>query len=184
MDGLQHFRTLVKYNTRLNQQVLSAASSLTQEQLLQDRGAFFKSIFGTLNHILVGDIIWLRRFYLHHGPDNTVYSQLSPLNTYPAINSLDQVLFNEFDEYKTARLNVDSIIEKWINQELTEPDLESPFTYQNMKGDCTTKNFGEVLSHLFNHQTHHRGQVSTLLSQQGIDVGVTDYLVDIRSTSE
>lgn len=170
MDSLQHFRTLAKYNTRLNQQTLAAASELTQEQLRQDRGAFFTSILGTLNHILVGDLIWLRRFYMHHGPNNTVYSQLTPLNTYPTINSLDQVLYNEFKEYKTARINVDNIIEKWVYQELTQADLDSPFTYQNMKGERTTKNFGEVLSHLFNHQTHHRGQVSTLLFQQEIDL--------------
>ena len=180
MDGLQHFRTLANYNIRLNRQVLAAAASLSHEQLLQDRGAFFKSILGTLNHILLGDLLWLRRFYLHHGPDNKQFSHLTKLNDFPAIKSLDQILFSDFSEFKAARASVDSIIRDWVNEQLTEEDLESGFTYTNMKGEASTKNFGEVLSHIFNHQTHHRGQVSSLLSQAGVDIGVTDYLMDIE----
>ncbi|MFT5591968.1 MAG: putative damage-inducible protein DinB [Oceanicoccus sp.] len=179
MNGLQHFQTLAKYNARLNQQVLAAASSLSHDQLNEDRGAFFKSILGTLNHILVGDLLWLRRFYLHHGPDNQRFSYLKTLNDYPAVESLNQILFYDFEAFKTVRFEVDAIIRDWVNTQLSEADLDNTFTYQNIKGESASKNFGEVLSHLFNHQTHHRGQVSTLLSQQGIDIGVTDYLIDI-----
>ncbi|GAA6135506.1 DinB family protein [Oceaniserpentilla sp. 4NH20-0058] len=179
MNCLQHFRTLAKYNARMNQQVISAASQLSHEQLMEDRGAFFKSILGTLNHILVGDLIWLRRFAAYPRQESK-FKHLNTLSDFPEISGLGQIIYPDFDEYKTARLSLDVIITNWINEELTETDLDSTFTYQNMKDESHDKNFGEVLSHLFNHQTHHRGQVSTLLSQQGIDIGVTDYLVDIK----
>lgn len=178
MNGLQHFRTLAKYNARMNQQVIAAAAQLSTEQLTEDRGAYFKSILGTLNHILAGDVIWLRRFAAHPRQESA-FAYLNTSSDFPEINGLGQIIYPDFDEYKTARLSLDEIITNWINEELTETDLDSTFTYQNMKGESHNKNFGEVLSHLFNHQTHHRGQASTLLSQQGIDIGVTDYLVDI-----
>lgn len=181
MDGLTHFRTLAKYNARLNQQVFTAASALSHNQIIEDRGAFFKSILATLNHIFVGDLLWLRRLYLHHGADNTQFSILTKLNNYPAVTSLDQLIYSDLESLKTARFEMDAIISKWINEQLSETDIESGFNYQNMKGESSTKNFGEVLSHIFNHQTHHRGQASTLLMQAGVDIGVTDYLMDIEN---
>ena len=179
MDGIKHFCTLATYNARLNQQVFTTASRLSFSQLTEDRSAFFKSIMGTLNHILVGDILWLRRLYLHHGADNAQFSQLVKLAEFPATTSLSQILFEDFSVLKEKRFSVDVIISLWINEQLKEADLESDFCYQNMKGESATKNFGEVLSHIFNHQTHHRGQASTLLMQAGVDIGVTDYLMDI-----
>jgi uncharacterized damage-inducible protein DinB len=179
MDGIKHFRTLATYNARLNQQVFSAASALSHDQLHEDRGAFFKSIMGTLNHILVGDILWLRRMYLHHGAENDQFSQLVKLADFPAVTSLNQILFEDFSVLKEKRFAVDAIISLWINEQFKEADLESNFCYQNIKGESSTKNFGEVLSHIFNHQTHHRGQAFTLLIQSGVDIGVTDYLMDI-----
>ena len=179
MNGLQHFQTLAKYNIRLNQQVLAVASSLSHVQLNENRGAFFKSILGTLNHILVGDLLWLRRFYLHHGSNSQTFSKLNTLDNYPTVESLNQILFDDIEAFKTVRFEVDAIIRDWVNTQLSEADLDNTFTYQNIKGESASKNFGEVLSHLFNHQTHHRGQVSTLLYQAGVDIGVTDYLIDI-----
>lgn len=96
MNGLQHFQTLAKYNARLNQQVLTAASSLSHDQLNEDRGAFFKSILGTLNHILVGDLLWLRRFFLNHGPDNQTFLKLTILDKHPTFESVGQMLFTNF----------------------------------------------------------------------------------------
>ena len=64
----------------------------------------------------------------------------------------------------------------WVPQ-LTEADLAGIFEYRNMKGDTFRKHFGGVLQHFFNHQTHHRGQASTLLTQAGVDIGVTDLVV-------
>ena len=81
--------------------------------------------------------------------------------------SLNQILFDAFEAFKTVCIEVDSSISNWINTQLSEVDLDSTFTYHNIKGESHSKNFGEVLSHLFNHQTHHRAQVSTLSSESG-----------------
>jgi len=70
------------------------------------------------------------------------------------------------------------IISNWI-EETNEGDFSASFEYKNSQGIESTKNFGEVVFHLFNHQTHHRGQVSTILSQYGYDIGVTDFIVDL-----
>jgi len=124
----------------------------------------------------VGDLLWLRRF---HTFDTNRFSTLSLLNAFPKISNLDQILYRNFEQLKQARLEVDCILQKWITQDLKEIDIEQVFTYQNSKGHTHSKNFGEVLSHLFNHQTHHRGQVSTLLNQINLDIGATDYILDI-----
>lgn len=176
MDGLTHFRTLAHYNSRLNQQIYETAASLSKPELDKERGAFFHSILGTLNHILVGDLLWMRRF---HASGISRFSKLNKLNSFPNISALDQTLFEDFEQLMKARYEVDDILKDWINQDLEERDLEGVFTYQNSKGDNYTKNFGEVLSHVFNHQTHHRGQVSTLLNQLDLDIGSTDYILDI-----
>lgn len=74
------------------------------------------------------------------------------------------------------RTSLDSHIINWINQ-LSDADIDHPFSYSNMKGVVSTKNLYLVLVHFFNHQTHHRGQATTLLTQAGVDVGLTDLLV-------
>ncbi len=79
---------------------------------------------------------------------------------------------------REARRCIDQMILS-LCSELNETDLEHWLSYNNSKGLPFHKNFGSLLQHLFNHQTHHRGQVSTLLYQQGIDVGVTDLLMKI-----
>ena len=137
---------------------------------------FFGSIINTLNHMLVGDIIWLQRFALHqvHFPTLDYVRALQP----PV--SLDTVLYSDFNILKEHREKVDSVINLFVS-EPTDAALSQPLSYKNTKGLAFNKNFGHILQHFFNHQTHHRGQVSTLLYQQGIDVGVTDLLVNIPS---
>jgi uncharacterized damage-inducible protein DinB len=73
------------------------------------------------------------------------------------------------------RQDLDILIINWC-QEITEMNLAQNLTYTDTKGNAYQKNFGQLIQHFFNHQTHHRGQISTLLNQQGIDLGVTDLL--------
>jgi len=73
---------------------------------------------------------------------------------------------------------MDSVIKEFAD-ELTDSVLSTSLTYTNTKGERFSKNFGHLVQHFFNHQTHHRGQISTLLNQAGIDLGVTDLLVGI-----
>lgn len=169
-----NFELMAEYNQWINMQFYQAAAQLTQAQLDKEQGAYFGSISGTLNHILVGDLLWLNRFSAH--PANFV--GLQQLKKFVTPTTLDQLLYADFSEMRTARSSVDQIIWSFCS-ELTENDLAHPLSYNNSQGKPFQKNFGSLLQHLFNHQTHHRGQVSTLLYQQGVDVGATDLLMKI-----
>ena len=175
MSEIQHFQLMSKYNTRMNNQIYKAALTLSETELSQDKGAFFKSINGTLNHLLVGDLLWFSRFTNH----SNGYTSLVKISELAQPKSLDEILFVDTAQLYDARKKVDSLIEKWAHEELEEEHLDRSLVYKNTKGIRGNKTFRELLSHVFNHQTHHRGQVSTLLFQCGVDVGVTDFLLDI-----
>jgi len=160
-----------QYNQWLNQKLYSTASQLSDDALNQDQGAFFKSILGTLNHIMVGDLVWLKRFANHP----TAHPALDYVRNIETPKSLEQILYTDFSELGDKRIQLDQVIIDWC-QQLTDSQLATTLTYHNMKGEPATKNFGNLILHLFNHQTHHRGQLTTLLSQNGLDVGETDLL--------
>jgi len=160
-----------EYNQLMNQRMYNSASQLSDNELRKDRGAFFKSIIGTLNHLLVGDIIWLMRFAKHKSSE-IVLSYISSLQ---APESLDSILFNDLEHLRNEREKIDKIIIKWINS-LSENDLKGSITYNNMAGSQYTQPFLSLINHLFLHQVHHRGQITTLLSQSGLDFGDTDLL--------
>jgi len=156
----------------MNTSLFSALSGLEPLEIAKDRGAFFGSILGTLNHILVGDTIWLKRFTVH--PANFTALQALDELTLPA--SLSEIIHADISPLKTARENMDFVITHFI-KETQEEDFSHNLTYTNTKGKTFKKQFGHLVQHLFNHQTHHRGQVSTLFNQQGIDIGSTDLLM-------
>ena len=175
MDVTVHFKLMAKYNSRMNLQILNVIEQLDADTLLEDKGAFFHSILGSLNHILVGDIIWLSRFY-KHSPN---YSALKEVVSLPKPSKLNDILYPDLNSYKHVRQLIDGAILTWLNDNVQQADFERDLTYSNTAGVVSTRNFSELVSHLFNHQTHHRGQVSTLLNQLGHDIGSTDYLIDI-----
>lgn len=90
--------------------------------------------------------------------------------------ALNQMVYSQLDALLPVRKNLDTAICQWT-EALEEADFDRPFAYKNSKDANFCKPFGLVLQHFFNHQTHHRGQLTTLLSQQGMDVGVTDFLL-------
>lgn len=172
---LEHIRLLVNYNSRFNRQVYDAAARLDEAQYNKDLGAFFHSVNGTLNHILAGDILWFSRFYQSFKP----YPALAAVSEFVQPETLDHMMYPEFAALRQAREKMDAMIAAWAHSELSESDLAEDLEYANTKGIVSKRNFGEVVMHVFNHHTHHRGQASTLLLQSGQDVGVTDFLVDI-----
>ncbi|WP_028468611.1 DinB family protein [Neptunomonas japonica] len=178
MNCCHHFQLMAIYNRRLNKQVYQASTNLSSAELEEGIGAFFKSILGTLNHIVVGDLLWLSRFATH----SIRYQSLTHLTTYPQPSSLDEQLYDNLDAYWRARKDIDDRVHEWLSNEVLEADFERDLTYTNSKGIVSKRNFAELVSHLFNHQTHHRGQVSALLYQKGIDIGVSDFLMDIPDT--
>lgn len=174
MSRCSQIRLQAQYNRWFNRKVFEAAARLGPEGVALDRGAFFGSILRTLNHIMVGDLIWLRRFAGGHparGPVVPVGEQ-----GWPEPRSLDHVLYPDFDELRRKRDALDAVIEDWIGG-LTEGDLDVDLEYRNTQGVPARRAFDLLLAHLFNHQTHHRGQVTTLLTQAGQDVGPTDMLL-------
>lgn len=170
MGRIAPFRLMAEYNAWMNGKLYDAAATLAPEALAADRGAFFGSILGTLEHLVVADTIWLKRFAEHPagGP-------LAPVRDLPQPQALAQIQFGALAPLRERRDLLDRLIAAWIAG-LAEADLDTPLVYRNTKGLPFEKPFGSILLHFFNHQTHHRGQATTLFSQVGIDVGVTDLL--------
>jgi len=174
----EHFQLLAAYNQWMNAKVYEAAGRLSASELAEDRGAIFGSILGTLNHLVVADTIWLKRFVTHPSCVNSFQAIADLENP----TSLDQIVFDDFGRLKEHRSWLDHQIIDWISQ-LAEGDLDVVLSYGNMKGVPAQKRYSSLVLHFFNHQTHHRGQVSTLLSQAGADIGVTDLLARIPDES-
>jgi len=159
------------YNTEMNQRIYLAAQQLSREELLKDRGAFFGSVMGTLNHLIVADTLWLQRIAQHPAQ----FSSIAEVRALPKPETLDQMLFAELPEWHARRTLLDQLIERLMRQ-INSADLESILFYTRTEGMPANKRLKDIFLHFFNHQTHHRGQISTLLFQAGVDVGVTDLL--------
>ncbi|WP_022942743.1 DinB family protein [Psychromonas hadalis] len=164
-----HVYLMADYNQWMNQKVYEAAGTLSPEKLHEDKGAFFGSVFASLNHICVGDTLWLKRF----SPVLQTYQAYAPISALAIPESLDTFLANNFSDLKDRRVLLDEALLE-LTSLLTDEELLQPISYQNQKGVTANKTLFNLLMHVFNHQTHHRGQVTTLLSQSGIDVGITD----------
>ncbi|MFN3987091.1 MAG: DinB family protein [Rhodocyclaceae bacterium] len=169
---------MAQYNRWMNERMFEAAATLDDATLTADKGAFFGSVLGTLNHIAVGDTIWLHRFAQHPA----AFTSLAALSGLPQPSSLRQPIAPDLAGLRQYRRRLDELIEHWAG-ELTAEHLSADIEYRNTGGTKFTRHFGALLQHFFNHQTHHRGQVSTLLFQSGVDVGVTDLLAIIPHAS-
>jgi len=158
-------RALARYNRWMNEKVYASAALLSDEERKRDRRAFFKSIHGTLNHLLVADRIWLGRLHGVVPPDGLLAS---------GVRALDQELFADFGELRAERERADQAIDAWAAA-VTSASLGEPLRYV-AGGRRREYPLWWVVRHLFNHQTHHRGQITTLLVQAGPDPGSTDLL--------
>ena len=173
MSVKENMQLMASYNQWMNQAVYKAVGELSYADLVEDKGAFFGSVLGTLNHNLAADIIWLKRFADH-------FIELSSLDLVRALErpaELNTQLFDDLLLLQRKRFELDKQIITMMD-EVTEM-LASALVYKNMKGIDHSQRFGFTLQHFFNHQTHHRGQITTLLSQMGIDVGITDLIITI-----
>jgi Uncharacterized protein conserved in bacteria len=147
----RHFEMMAAYNRWANSLLYDAAAQLSSEEYTRDVGVFFKSMMGTLNHILVADRIWMKRFT---GEGDA-----------PA--RLDTILHQAFPALRIAREAEDRRIIAWVNG-LTEQALEGRFTYMTAINPRTvSQRLAPALTHFFNHQAHHRGQAHAILSILG-----------------
>jgi uncharacterized damage-inducible protein DinB len=162
----QHFQMMAGYNRWANERVYAAAQNLPDADYRADRGAFFGSVHRTLNHILVGDRIWMHRFT---GAGQT-YSEL------------DSVPHDGFQLLRADRIAEDERIAGWIDG-LSEDQLAGAFSYRTISNSADiSQPLAPALTHFFNHQTHHRGQVHALLSGLGVDPPSLDLIAFQRET--
>lgn len=158
MNCQQYAIIMANYNQWMNQRLYQLVATLSDEQRKEDRGAFFGSIHHTLNHLLLGDQAWLQRF------------QGQPVT----MKSPRDIVHDDFGLLQQARQEMDEQILAWAQALATRYDNEQlrfySVTYQK---EIVMPLFAAVMQ-FFNHQTHHRGQITTLLSQMNLDIGVTD----------
>lgn len=169
---LDNYRFLARYNRWMNQRLYQACETLSDEERKRERGAFFGSIHHTLTHLVLGDKRWLQRF----AAQDTAFAALSPaLLALPDGSDYTSDLHPDWLDLKRAREALDAAIEAWIAN-MPPEFLLSTMRYANTKGAARAHPAWQAMTHFFNHQTHHRGQATTLLTQAGVDVGVTDLI--------
>ncbi len=150
MDAV-YFLQLAEYNAWANGRIYAAAAELSDGERKAERPSFFGSIHATLNHILAGDRLWLARLMGgEHG-----------------IVRLDQQLYVDFEELRAARLTEDERLIAVVAS-FDESDLAGRLSYRNMAGEEKRLPIAQVLGHMFNHQTHHRGQIHGLISATSV----------------
>jgi uncharacterized damage-inducible protein DinB len=157
---------LAAYNSWANRRLYDAAAALPDADYRADRGAFFKSVHGTLNHLLVADRIWMRRF--------------TGEGDHPS--RLDAILFDDVAELRRAREAEDGRIAAYVGG-LSDEDLAGMLRYRTISNPRDiAQPLAPALMHFFNHQTHHRGQVHCLLTGLAGDAPSLDLLAYQRET--
>jgi len=151
-------RMMAAYGAWMNGRLLELCGRLTDIERKRDLGAFFKSIHGTFDHLIYGDVAWMGRF------------TGSPM---PA-KRIGEVVHESWDDLGTARRVMDERMESWA-ADVTEAWLVETMAYVSVN-DSKTRVLPRwvLVTHMFNHATHHRGQLTTLMKQLGVDPGVTD----------
>jgi uncharacterized damage-inducible protein DinB len=144
-----HFDQLATYNRWANRRIYEDAASLPDDVRKRPAGLFFGSVHGTLNHLLVADRIWMRRF----------------TGDGPLPERLNQILYENFAELRAARAQDDERIFDFV---AGLDEYDRVIEYQNSTGRTFRQALGAALTHFFNHQTHHRGQVHAGLTIAGI----------------
>ena len=169
---LDNYRLMGHYNRWMNQKLYAACEALPDAQRKADQGAFFKSIHHTLTHLVLADKMWLARF----AKQGVEFAPLHPeLLAVPEGSDYTSDLHPDWADLKQTRDALDAALEQWLAS-MTADFLSSTMHYANTKGVQRAHPVWQALTHFFNHQTHHRGQVTTLLMQAGVDVGVTDLI--------
>jgi len=160
MIGADHVRLLARYNKWQNGNLYAAAGRLTDAERRLDRGAFFGSIHATLCHVLWGDRIWMHRFAGWPAPEGSLKQSPAMIEAWPELGA--------------ARAAFDDALIGWADA-LDPASLAGELRYYSLAaGRDIAKPLSLLVAHMFNHQTHHRGQVHCMLTQCGQDPGDTD----------
>ncbi len=151
---------MAQYNAWQNKSLRRCVEGLSKTELTKDRGSFFGSIFGTLNHLLWGDALWLARFEGSEGPDHVIAKSTTFMPTAA--------------EWAAERVRLDGRISVWAD-DLSAIDLVGDITWFSGSINAeVTRPFATCITHFFNHQTHHRGQLHAMLTAAGQKPDATD----------
>jgi uncharacterized damage-inducible protein DinB len=162
---LDHYRMFAAYNAWANRTLYEAVGKLDDAAYRQNLGAFFGSLHGTLNHLLAADRIWMKRF----------------TGTGDAPTSLDTILHEDFADLRAARQAEDERLAAFIDS-LSPERIAANFSYSPLTNPATvTHPLGPALTHVFNHQTHHRGQCHAMLTALGRPSITLDLIYFVRS---
>lgn len=153
--------TMARYNAWQNNQIVDIVKAMDEDALWRDHKAFFGSIMHTLNHILWADTLWMSRFC----------SDVD-LPDVPGSESTNYMATR--GEWQAARFRLDGRIRIW-GETLSNLDLAGEMTWYSggMQRDFTQP-VALCITHMFNHQTHHRGQVHAMLTASGQSAPTTD----------
>lgn len=169
MDLPSSFRMQARYNQRMNNQLMHVCEKLTEQQLHQQTGSFFPSIMAHWNHLLFGDLIMLKRLH----DNGMVNINANTFASLPVARDVNDRFVQSLAELRPLRELIDQIY-LTFTRSLTAQDFSQVVHYTTTEGQTLTRNLGEFCQHIFNHQTHHRGQLTCILSQFGLDFGCTD----------
>jgi len=160
MIDLAYVQRMARYNRWQNANLYGVADTLPDAKRRRERGAFFGSIHATLNHLLWGDRIWMSRLAGMPKPDAGIPQSVS--------------LIADWDELKRERAAFDAVIVDWADR-LDASALQGELTYYSgaIKAEVHKPKW-VLVTHMFNHQTHHRGQVHCMLTQAGGKPSDTD----------
>jgi len=156
-----HVRLMARYNAWQNAQIMRAVDGVSRAVLTEDHGAFFGSILGTLNHVLWGDRMWLHCFGVEEiRPEGGIEETTTLTPTGAA--------------WSAERFTTDGRIRLWARG-LHSIDLTGDLTwFSAVTGAEVSRPRAMCVTHFFNHQTHHRGQVHAMLTRAGLPAPVTD----------
>ncbi|SDW44215.1 Uncharacterized damage-inducible protein DinB (forms a four-helix bundle) [Ruegeria halocynthiae] len=153
-------REMARYSRWQNKQLKGFLQSLPAEELTLDRGAFFGSIMGTANHLLWGDWIWISRFDNGPGPGGGIPESVS--------------ICTNMSDWLPLRDTIDDRITRWADT-LGDDEISGSFTwFSAAKESDVTKPYAQCIIHMFNHMTHHRGQLHQMLTEARSQAPVSD----------
>ena len=166
MDGIKKvLDVLVRYNEVTNQEMIKILEGLEPGKLTEDLGSYYGSILGLLNHQLLADVAWLRALGTHLPTLDFVPPVVEP---FPKDRLPPKELYvASLEEFKPIRRDIDALLKRVV-ETLLEAELDTTLKIEGRHGVHEFKPW-RILLHLFNHQTHHRGGVSLLLDQLGIE---------------
>ena len=160
-----YVRTMAAYNAEMNRRLYAAAARLPDEARRADRGAFFKSIHGTLCHLVWGDRMWMSRFDGWERPPVPIAESAGMIGDFATL-AAERAKADQGIEAWAGRVD-----DAWLAQDLTwvsgaaRREMRRPRTF--------------LVAHFFNHQTHHRGQAHALITAGGEATGDTDLMLII-----